>query len=95
VADYTFIGNRYTAVYLLQARSGGKNTYIKAPFELVRYNVDADPSAPQYVVPLPETDDGQVKSQKPDVEKIYEGIFIHDGAPPFSAAGMKFSNYAR
>ena len=94
MADYAFIGNRYTQVYKLY-KNGPNPLYTKLPFELVRYNVDTDPSAAQFIVPLPETDDGQVRNQKPDFEKIYEGIFIVDGADPWSGAGTKFSNFAK
>ena len=90
MADYTQVGNRWTAVYAIERQSNGPNTYRKLPFELVRFNVDSDPDAKEVIVP----DGDQFESfdnygagatpsnkQAKDDQKVYERIWIVDGIP--------------
>lgn len=47
MADYKQGGNRYTAIFVIESERGGKKTYRRNPFDLVRFNVDSDPDAPR------------------------------------------------
>ena len=83
MANYENKGNRYTAIFVKQRVKGGVEQYVRAPFEMVRFNVDDNPDAVQEIVPLGElrqTPDGS----KPDGSKVYEKIWIVDQVP-FSA----------
>jgi len=80
MSDYKIEGNRYTAIYVIEPKHGGGQTYRKVPFEIVRFNVDANPSAPEVIVPTGE-DVLNVDGVKADHEKVYEKIWIVDALP--------------
>jgi hypothetical protein len=79
MADYAQKGNRYTAIFVIESDKGGKKTYRRNPFDLVRFNVDADPDAPQEIVPLGPVagNDGGIS----ETDKIYEKVWIVETAP--------------
>lgn len=80
MADYQSNGNRWTAIYVLEVAHGRNSpTYRKLPFELVRFNVDTNPDAPEEIVPCGE--DVLNPNGDKSTEKIYEKIWIVDGYP--------------
>jgi hypothetical protein len=98
VADYENKGNRWTAVFMRKPQQGGGVLYERAAFEIVRFNVDTTPDAPEEIVPV-----GQQKGYpsgtaaspaKPDGPKLYERIWVVDTMPFRPGAGGKqqFSN---
>ncbi len=80
MSDYKQSGNRWTAVYLVVRERGDKLTYRKLPFEIVRFNVDENPSATEQIVPCGE-DVLNPTGNKQDHDKIYEKIWIVDSVP--------------
>jgi hypothetical protein len=85
MADYLNTGNRWTAVYLVQRERGDILTYRKLPWEIVRFNVDVNPSAPEEIVPTGEDSSlgygtGATAVKDPE-SKIYEKIWIVDHLP--------------
>ena len=65
MANYENNGNRWTAIYIKKG-----DGWEKAPYEIVRFNVDADPDARPFIVPSDESDG-----------KIYERIWKVDETP--------------
>jgi hypothetical protein len=88
MANYLNDGNRWTAIYQAVPKKGGGYDYRKLPFELVRFNTDTNPDAVEEIVPSGEKEDytGFGTAATPDkvTEKIYERIWIVEGAAPFS-----------
>jgi hypothetical protein len=80
MADYKQEGNRWTAVFLVEREKGDRLTYRRLPFELVRFNADVNPSAPQEIVPNGE-DVFNGSGDKQVSDKIYEKIWIVDAIP--------------
>lgn len=80
MSDYKQSGNRWTAVFLVQRERGDVLTYRKLPFEIVRFNVDSSPSAPEEIVPCG-ADEFSQSGDKQDSDKIYEKIWIVDSLP--------------
>lgn len=80
MANYEQSGNRWTAVYLVITERGGANTYRKLPFEIVRFNVDVDPDAPEEIIPSGQ-DAFNPAGDKQNSDKIYERIWIVDNLP--------------
>jgi hypothetical protein len=91
MADYKQSGNRYTAIFVIESSKGGQDFYRRNPFDLVRFNVDTNPSAPQEIVPI-----GQVKGNLgigdtplSETDKIYEKVWIVETAPWHPGRGGK------
>jgi hypothetical protein len=85
MADYKQEGNRYTAIFVIESDRGGKKTYRRNPFDLVRFNVDTDPDAPQEIVPVgPQSGVGLN-----DSDKIYENVWVVETAPWHPGRGGK------
>lgn len=80
MSNYNQSGNRWTAVFLVERERGDVMTYRRLPFELVRFNVDTNPSAPQEIVPNG-VDAFNSGGDKQDSDKIYEKIWIVDSLP--------------
>ena len=80
MANYEQDGNRWTAIYLVVREKGDKLTYRKLPFELVRFNVDTNPSAVEEMVPAG-VDNLNESGNKQNSDKIYEKIWIVDSLP--------------
>ncbi len=64
--DYHQSGNRYTAIFVKAA----DGTLKRAPFDIVRFNVDSDPGARRYLVPV-----GM------DAGKVFEKVWVTDKMP--------------
>ena len=75
MGDYKLKDARFTMIVVrLPKRNGEKGRLYKVlPFELVRFNVDENPDAPQVIVPV-----GEGRPQK---DKIYERIWMTDTVP--------------
>lgn len=87
MADYKQGGNRYTAIFVIESERGGKKTYRRNPFDLVRFNVDSDPDAPQEIVPV-----GSLAGNAAGItesDKLYENVWIVETAPWSPGAGGK------
>jgi len=86
MADYAQSGNRWTAIYSVMTERGGSVTYRKLPFELVRFNVDTNPSATPVIVPCGEDVVSGVGAtpNKPNSDKIYEKVWFVSGEYPWS-----------
>jgi hypothetical protein len=82
MADYKMENARWTAVYQRLPQAGGKDCYLQLPFELVRYNVDTNPSATPVIVPIA-TEISSHTSSAANTRKIYEQVWIVD-SPPWS-----------
>lgn len=70
MADYKQEGNRWTMI-LIRRQIDGKETFERASFDLVRFNVDTDGNAEQFIVPVSGSDKG----------KIFERIWKLDEQP--------------
>ncbi len=65
MSDFKQDGNRWTAIYLKKG-----DLWERVPYDLVRFNVDVDPSAPVQIVPL---------GQGGDAGKLYERVWrVHE-----------------
>lgn len=88
MANYLNDGNRWTVIYQAVLKRGGGYDYRKLPFELVRFNTDTNPDAPEEIIPTGEREDyeglGITATPTKPTEKVYERIWIVDGAAPFS-----------
>ncbi len=80
MSNYSQVGNRYTAIYLVVRERGDKLTYRKLPFEIVRFNVDEHPSAAEELIPCG-VDELNASGIKQASDKIYEKIWIVDSVP--------------
>lgn len=80
MADYRIQDARFTAIFVRKPQAGGTDLYERVPFELVRFNVDVDPDAPAFIMPIGERI-VQGSGIKPDSPKIYEKIWITDTVP--------------
>lgn len=67
MSDYSQSGNRYTAIFIRDEKAG---TFMRAPFDLVRFNVDEHPDAERAIVP-----------RKDDDGLIFEKIWVVDQLP--------------
>ena len=87
MANYAQSGNRWTAIYVLRPiRGQEKMEYLKLPYELCRFNVDTDSSAPPVIVP-----DGDPSTSITAEARIYEKIWFVDQTP--FAAKVSFGLY--
>jgi hypothetical protein len=77
MADYKQEGNRYTAIYVIESNKGGKRLLKRHPFDLVRFNVDTNPDAPQEIVPVGQ----QTGAGIDEPQKLYEDVWIVEVAP--------------
>ncbi len=80
MANYANDGNRWRMVFTRQPIHGQeKDNYVKAPFELVRFNVDTNPSAEAVIVP-----DAQMQADVNAVRdrRIYEGFEVWESERP-------------
>jgi hypothetical protein len=80
MSNYKQDGNRWTAVYLVERERGDILTYRKLPWEIVRFNVDTNPSAPEEIIPCGE-DSFNPNGDKQVSDKVYEKIWIVDHIP--------------
>lgn len=81
MGDYRLQDARFTMIIERRPQAGGKDLYVRLPFELVRYNVDTDPDVTPVIVPVAASSQSVPPSgTKPD-EKIYENIWFVDAAP--------------
>ena len=92
MSDYLNAGNRWTAIYVKKVQAGGECLWERAPFDLVRFNVDTNPASPAFIVPL-----GGMTSEsgvKQDIQKQYEKIWMVDEMPwkPGSGGRVYFGN---
>jgi hypothetical protein len=71
VANYEMSGHRFTMVLVKHEGTAGGSLYRRAEFDLVRFNVDVDPDAPQEIVPVGAT----------DKDKIFEHIWKTENMP--------------
>jgi len=88
MANYAQTGNRYTAIFVIEKDNSGGKLYKRAPFDLVRFNVDSNPDAEPEIVPLgvQESPPGTAATPpKPDTDKIYEKIWVVE-TMPYSAS---------
>ena len=81
MSNYSQSGNRYTAIYVRKPQRGGReDLYERVPFDLVRFNVDDNPDAPEEIIPIGSGDSVNPSGVK-DSAKIYERIWIVDAVP--------------
>jgi hypothetical protein len=86
MANYESSGNRWTAIYVANGIRGTEySTYTKLPWELVRFNVDSNPSATPEIVPDGEDRTlggmGSTATSVKEPNRIYEKIWIVDSVP--------------
>lgn len=82
MANYRMQDARWTMILVRRPQHGGDDLWEVAPFELVRFNVDSDPDAPQQVVPIGQSNTAvTVGGTKQDSPKIYEKIWFVDTVP--------------
>jgi hypothetical protein len=86
MSNYESGGNRWTAIYAANGIHGTENfTYTKLPWELVRFNVDSNPSATPVIVPDGEDSGlggaGTAATPVKEPRRIYEKIWIVDAIP--------------
>lgn len=72
MANYEQSGNRWTMVLIRKPLANGSTVIERAAFDLVRFNVDTDPDAKQYISPV---GDGG------DSGKLFERVWTLDEAP--------------
>lgn len=82
MTDYRIQDMRFTMIIVRTALAGGREEFERLPFDLVRYDVDVNPSAPQFIIGagndfVAKVDGGGSESAK----KRYERIWIVDQAP--------------
>lgn len=68
MSDYSQPGNRYTAIYV----KNEDGSLTRAPYDVVRFNVDMCPTAPREIVP--NTGHG-------DHGKVFEKVWIVESLP--------------
>lgn len=68
MSDYSKSGNRYIAIYV----KSGDGTLTRAPYDVVRFNVDTDPAAQREIVPNVGHDDHG---------KVFERVWIVESLP--------------
>lgn len=66
MSNYEQAGNRYTAIYVRNA----DGTFSRAPFDIVRFNVDDNPDAERALVPHGD-----------DIGRVFEKVWIVDQLP--------------
>lgn len=69
MADYAQDGNRWTMVLIRKQTPNGE-AYERATFDLVRFNVDVDPTSAPAIVPV-----------GPDNGKLFERVWKVDEVP--------------
>ena len=80
MANYENAGNRWRMVFTRQPIKGQEAcNYVKAPFEIVRFNADVNPGVDPVIVP-----DAQVNNRSAYARdrRIYEGFEIWDSERP-------------
>jgi hypothetical protein len=81
MANYAADGNRWTAIFQANPIHGtGEFTYTRLPWEIVRFNVDTNPSSPPLIVPIGE-ERINAANDRNNSPKIYERVWIVDNAP--------------
>ena len=75
MSNYEQSGNRYTAIFV-QSPDG---TLTRAPFDIVRFNVDTDPAAKREIVP---------NNNQDDHTKVFEKVWIVDTLPWAAKVGF-------
>lgn len=89
MADYRLADARFTAIFVRAGHDpGDKELWIRVPFELVRFNVDVNPSVEPVIVPIGETY-FSTTGVKPDSPKIYEKVWFVDQVPFAASRGGK------
>jgi len=91
MSNFLQSGNRWTMILLRLPQKDGSIFFQKVPFEIVRFNVDDNPSAQPQIVPdgpdlgVP----GGINSggTSVDRDKIYENIWYVDEIPWKPGAG--------
>jgi hypothetical protein len=87
MANYRMRDARFTVIYVRETPEGVEpKRFTKVPYELVRYNVDANPTATPVVVP--DSERISTKKSKTD-EKVYENVWIVDVVPFHVGRGGK------
>ena len=90
MGDYKLADARFTAIYLRLPQHGKEDDLFElVPFELVRFNVDENPSAEAVIVPIGQKISVNPSGTPPDHAKIYEKIWIVDQVPFAPGAGGK------
>jgi hypothetical protein len=78
--NYDNVGNRFTAIYVLHSNKGGQNPlYTKSAMEIVRFNVDENPSAPEEIIPVGQQNTTPKATRRQS--KLYEGVRFLDSEP--------------
>lgn len=88
MANYANDGNRYTKILVRRPQHGAEDLFVEAPYELIRFNVDVDPSARAYVVPVGFDAVNQIGT-KNESPRIYEKVWITDTLPWSPGQGGK------
>lgn len=68
MSNYEQAGNRYTAIYV----KNPDGTLTRAPFDVVRFNVDMCPTAQREILP---------NGNQDDHGKVFEKVWIVDSLP--------------
>lgn len=89
MSNYAQSGNRYTMILLRRPQRDGTDLYERVPFDLVRFNVDENPSATPVIMPLGQPGEHGAAS---DDRKIFEKIWYVDVVPwgPSAKGGVEF-----
>jgi hypothetical protein len=83
MADYKLADARFTMVMTRKLQRGGIEIFERAGFDLVRFNVDIQPDAPFWIIPVGDMGVSSNLGVKPDADKQWERIWVVDGGQPF------------
>jgi len=83
MADFRMQDARWTMVFTRKSMRGGGQQLERCGFDLVRFNVDIQPDAPQFICPVGDMAVSSNIGVKPDSDKQWENIWIVDGPQPY------------